>query len=166
MTTRRRSTVSIVAAVLACLAPIAPVAAQEDAAAAAEDLTAPIEACIRENAVRVERAFDSLIEATSFLVESVCLEPVAQASNAAQRLQRERYRSQLERICAEVETADPFSPLVSRYAPDCETLKYSDLEDEINVSYLVYSRSQAPASMVSLAAALLLDARLMREAGE
>lgn len=152
------------ASIAACLTPFTPIFAQDGADVVEEDFSAPIEACIRENAVRVEMAFESLTEATTFLVESVCLEPVAQAAEADQRRQRRRYRERLEAICAEVETADPFSPLTSRFAPECETLKYSDLEDELNYSVLVLNRSQPPPAMVSLAASLLLDARLAREA--
>jgi hypothetical protein len=157
----------LAAAVVAGALGLAGAAAQDDADA---DPNAAIEACIRANAARVERAFDSLTEATGFLTGHVCLKDVADAAEIARAAQQERRRARMEEICAEFDGQTPMQMVGNPMAAQCQTLEYQDawLDADAAVYYIgSYASGQVPAEMTSLAASLLLDARLARlEAGE
>jgi hypothetical protein len=148
----------LVVAILCGVTPLGRAAAQDSAA---------IESCIRANAARVEQAFESLSEATTFLVASVCAKPVSDLAAASRLAQEERRSAQLDAICAQLDGASPLSPLGSRYALDCETRGFADVEESIVSIYQNYAfAGQAPPEMIGLAASLLLDARLARRAAE
>ena len=151
------------AGALAVMSALAPAAyAQDDAAVA----NAAIEACVRDNAAKVERAFDSLSEATTFLVASVCAKPVSDAAMIAHRDQEARRRERIEAACAAIGD-DPAARFGNPMAAQCESLPFMDAYDDYE-SVVVYAlgRGEAPPEMVGLAASLLLDARLARQSGE
>jgi hypothetical protein len=141
-------------------------AAGSHAQDAAADARLAVESCIRDNAPRVEQAFESLTEAVTFLLGSVCAKPVADAAQIAAEAERESQRARLEEYCAGTENADPFDAAASRRAETCSSRELMDIYGNRDViSYATMVRlggASADAEAVSLASSLLLDARLAR----
>jgi hypothetical protein len=154
----RRLTTGVGLALTLGLAAPAPASAQDAAAA-----DAAVEACIRDNAARVEQAFESLTEATTFLVNSVCAKPAADAAKQEQTMRADRQRERLEAACAELSgQTDPLTRYNNPLAQQCDSLPYLEVYEDEVVEYGYYGG--ASPAMTSLAATLLLEARLARSA--
>ena len=155
----RASTAFAVAAALGALTP-GPALAQD-----AADPNASIEACIRANAARVERAFDSLVEATNFLTGNICLKEIAEAAEVTRATQQERQRARVEEMCAQFDGQTPMQMVGNPMAAECQAMEYDSLWTDVETTVIYagsYAAGRVPAEMASLAASLLLDARLAR----
>ena len=132
----------------------------------ATKLPAPIEQCIRGNAVKVEAAVPSLNEAVDFLVAKVCAVPIATESARVARLMQERTAGQWKKMCDEDTAAAKGSTTDGDKAapktPDfCAMTKIGFLsetsqDDDEGIPYSI-ALSASPPAATALAAQLLPD---------
>jgi hypothetical protein len=138
------------------------------------ELPAPIAACIRDNAAKVEQAIPSLTEATNFLVGSICAEPIAEDQK---RRMAEYYRAMAEEQRKQCEAQRRQPPGRARQqSPDGEETAdpcamASGYSYQMTTSgWTIFGSSRLlgsePPAAVALAGRLLLDLRLARQARE
>jgi hypothetical protein len=127
---------------------------------------AEIEACVRDNAAKVERAVESLEDGVTFLVNRICAGAVSEYSRIAAEVEQQQRRARLAQICADAAGADPFDNAASQLAAQCKSQEFADAySGGENVAYSTVVRLGGVAAdpeTISLAASLIMDARLAR----
>lgn len=140
----------------------APRAMAADAA-----LAAPIEQCIRGNAIKVSAAIPDLNQAVDFLVGKLCAKPVADAAVAAQQAAVQQYADQQRKACDDWKKTHPgVAPAKNdEEAPDpCAAADAAgSLSVTLGYSIITAHGDNAPPEATALAARLLLDLRLAHE---
>jgi hypothetical protein len=129
------------------------------------ELAAPIDQCIRGNAVKVSAAILDLNAAVDFLVEKVCAKPVADDAIAAQRTLMDQYHDRLRKTCETWKAAHPNGDAATpgneeAYNPCQMADATNDEGGGINWALYVTRTGSASPAAVALAAKLLLDLRL------
>lgn len=128
-------------------------------------LAAPIEQCIRDNAVKVSSVVPNLNEAVDFLVDKVCAKPIADDAAAQQAVVMKQYSEQLRKNCDAWKSAHPNADTAS--SEDDEAVNPCQLSsmtgEDGGINWMIFTSRVAPAAppaAVALAAQLLLDLRL------
>ncbi|MBL6852220.1 MAG: hypothetical protein ISS15_08265 [Alphaproteobacteria bacterium] len=149
-----------IALVLCGLATAAPARADDTA------LAAPIEQCIRSNAIKVASAVPNLNEAVDFLVEKICAKPIADEAAVQQANVMKQYSDRLRKNCDTWKAAHPNTDAASVSGND-ESYNPCQLADTAGdsggINWTIFAGrtpSEAPPAAVALAAQLLLDQRL------
>jgi hypothetical protein len=143
--------------------------------AAEAELAAPVAACIRDNAAKVEQAIPSLTDGVQFLVGHICAREVsAEAQRQVaenQRQTRERMRKMCDELAKQPQP-QPAGNERSYLAMFCDPAAMRvgfDAYDGLGGGYTAYfaiGGAQGGPASTALAARLLLDLRLARQARE
>jgi hypothetical protein len=136
--------------------------------AAIEEPSPAVRACISTNAPQVERAVESLTEATDFLVQKVCLGPIAEQSVETARKDAQAEKERMETLCKDTSSATATDPgsrpgsfARSRMCdPDMLAFNSSPMSDVS--TYLFLGSGSSSAKTTSLAAQTLLQLRIAR----
>ena len=146
-------------AAAAALMLAAPAFAQDD-----DGMTPAIAQCLRDNAAKVETAEPDLTKATDYLVGNACAQPVAaeqqRLTNLRLKALADRNRQRCEDRIARQKKSDGENNRASanRYYESC-----SDQADMLLGGTRLYGSTAVgirPASVVSMAAKLILDLRV------
>ena len=130
----------------------------------AAELAAPVAACIRDNAPKVEQAIQSLSEAVEFLTVDICANEInAEAQRQwteDQRTSQQRMKELCNNLRNNRPTAHDDSERVGLMCdPTLTEIGYQG-------GWAMYSSGVKPAAAVALASKVLLDLRLARMARE
>jgi hypothetical protein len=136
----------------------------EQQAAAAGELAAPIAACIRDNAPKVEQAIPSLTDGVEFLVGSICAVEVS-AINQQQMVEQQRRASERWQKWCEEQRRAPQSSTEGQAVDVCAYTKLGFVTED-GEGWTIYAPTVKPATATALAARLLMDLRLARQARE
>jgi hypothetical protein len=140
------------------LASLAVIAASQPTLAEEANLAAPIEKCIRDNAVKAEQAVPDLNGAVTFLVDNLCAEPIANESARRAKISAEKYQMQMQDAC-DKEKSQP------KNANPTPAMSFCDVAGATHIGFSgidQYSSNSisGPPAAVGLASKLLLDLRL------
>lgn len=132
-------------------------------------LSAETEACLRDNAVAVERASDTLTEAVDFLTTYICATPVSRDANAARNAAYAEMVTRLPRaggipvsIELPTENGDASGPQDGE-PTDAEYVEVMQVDPFMPWTEIgTLSPMMVPMSVRETAARLILDARLAR----
>jgi hypothetical protein len=132
---------------------------------AAAPLAAPIDACIRANAAKVEAAVPDLRDGVRFLVEDVCAEPIAVEQSRQQALTAQANAAHWKKMCDE-QKSQPRQSNKNKLFDACSLadmqVGFTGVEspqgdnDDDTPTYLTLS----PPAALALASQMLLDLRL------
>jgi hypothetical protein len=123
-------------------------------------LAAPVEQCIRGNAVKVSAAISDLNQAVDFLVEKLCAEPIAADNDRQSKENIAARTAQLKEKCAKSETDGGYP---HRTKDMMCAFGDSGLDLDFAGGTVIYGLASKPPAAVALAARLLLDLRLAHE---
>jgi hypothetical protein len=134
-------------------------------------VSAPLAACIRSNAVSVERAIDALPQAVDFLILKVCAVEATAEDRVLRAEAATRARQTLKQKCDEARTSA--SSRRTRGEAELSYCSFMVTQDMFGAdgAMTVWSGSdqvattQARPEAVALAAKLLLESRLARSSG-
>ncbi len=149
------------AALLLCSFAISSSAHADDAA-----LAAPIEQCIRGNAIKVSAAIPDLNQAVDFLVDKLCAKPIAEDSAAAQRAAMQKYADRQQKNCDDWKKSHAPAAPASGNEDEANPCQLAGMMgDASGFSWTITAArpAAAPPAAVALAAKLLLELRLAHE---
>lgn len=148
-------------ALMICGFAAAPLAHADDA-----PLAAPVEQCIRGNAIKVSAAIPDLSQAVDFLVDKLCAKPIAEDSAAAQRAAMQKYADRQRKNCDDWKKSHPSAAPASGnedQANPCQLASMMGDDSAFSWTIVAARPTVSPPAAVALAAKLLLDLRLAHE---
>jgi hypothetical protein len=121
-----------------------------------DEISKPVEQCIRENAPTVETAVDSLTDGVTFIIDDLCGEIISQ-----EQLRQQKAKLEAEREAAQQSCLASQAKLRSKIKLDCSTNSTPGFNSD-SVEEIVVTAYVKPPAPRALAAKLLLDLRLAR----
>lgn len=124
-----------------------------------DQISQPIEQCIRTNAPTIEQAVPSLTEAVDFLVADLCAKPIAEEYWSRQKAVQDKMFAELRRRCAQLGKSGQKSDDAA-LETTCAT---SDVTEDAATGWTIFApQPNKPARETSLAAQIPLELRIAR----